>query len=316
MTLDRILINLSEREFSNGLTYTAVTRARRLCDIAFRPFPNFVRYIKVLAPCHIISRSSNFRIARIFGTSSFKERLTEEERKINIINSGKAVQRLKLSDIDCIRDETCLEDSEALLDKLIASFEADNSTENSAIVGELALRILLKLDLSEATEYRRVLIKKITQFCELIDENSVQIERLKLTEIDHIRDETCLEDSEALLKKLIASFENDSSAENTAIVGELAFRIVLKLDHLQASKDRKIIIKKVLQFCELIDGSSEQVSSDTESLKKNFTCYCFASQYMAVHIGIHASTALLRGTLHMSVGTSIRCANGALNVLL
>ena len=43
MTLDRVIINLSEREFANGLTYTAVTRVRRLADIAFRPFPNYER---------------------------------------------------------------------------------------------------------------------------------------------------------------------------------------------------------------------------------------------------------------------------------
>ena len=43
MTLGKVILNLSDREFSNGLTYTAVTRVRRLSDIAFRPFPNFVR---------------------------------------------------------------------------------------------------------------------------------------------------------------------------------------------------------------------------------------------------------------------------------
>ena len=169
-----------------------------------------------------------------------------------------------MSDIDCIRDETCFEDSETLLVKLITSFEADNSTENCAIVGELALRILLKLDQCEPSNCRRDLINKVTQFCELIDECGVQGEKIKLTDIDNIRDETCLEDSEALLKKLIASFENDSSAENRAIVGELAFRIVLKLDLCEPTKIRKNLISKVMQFCELIDGSSEQVSSDTE----------------------------------------------------
>jgi hypothetical protein len=43
MTLDKVMINLSDKEFANGLTYTAVTRVRRLEDIAFQPFPNYER---------------------------------------------------------------------------------------------------------------------------------------------------------------------------------------------------------------------------------------------------------------------------------
>ena len=43
MTLGKVIINLSEKEFANGLTYTAVTRVRKLVDMAFSPFPNFFR---------------------------------------------------------------------------------------------------------------------------------------------------------------------------------------------------------------------------------------------------------------------------------
>ena len=44
MTLGKIIIDLSEKEFASGLTYTAVTRVRRAADMSFRPFPNFIRY--------------------------------------------------------------------------------------------------------------------------------------------------------------------------------------------------------------------------------------------------------------------------------
>ena len=43
MTLGKVIINLSAKEFANGLTYTAVTRVRKLSDLAFDPFPNFYR---------------------------------------------------------------------------------------------------------------------------------------------------------------------------------------------------------------------------------------------------------------------------------
>ena len=75
MTLGKVIINLSEREFSNGLTYTAVTRVRQLSDIAFRPYPNFLRYYKCRNCWY--HRLSHYRISRIFGTASFKERLKE-----------------------------------------------------------------------------------------------------------------------------------------------------------------------------------------------------------------------------------------------
>ena len=66
MTLGKIIVNLSNREFATGLTYTAVSRVKRLADIAFKPFPNYVR------------------ISNIFSTPSFKERLQEESRKAKL----------------------------------------------------------------------------------------------------------------------------------------------------------------------------------------------------------------------------------------
>ena len=38
-TLGKIMLNLGTREFAGGLTYTALTRVRRLADLAFKPFP-------------------------------------------------------------------------------------------------------------------------------------------------------------------------------------------------------------------------------------------------------------------------------------
>ena len=43
MTLDKIIVHLGETEFASGLTYTATTRERRGIDIAFSPYPNFIR---------------------------------------------------------------------------------------------------------------------------------------------------------------------------------------------------------------------------------------------------------------------------------
>ena len=44
MTLDYVILNLGSVEFANGLTYTAVTRVRRLEDMVFKPFPSLSRF--------------------------------------------------------------------------------------------------------------------------------------------------------------------------------------------------------------------------------------------------------------------------------
>ena len=43
--MDKVIVNIGEKEFAVGLTYTAVTRTRRLEDIAFDLFPNFYRIV-------------------------------------------------------------------------------------------------------------------------------------------------------------------------------------------------------------------------------------------------------------------------------
>ena len=46
-TKNRIMINIGDREFACGLTYTAVSRVRSLKDLAFYPFPNFDRIARL-----------------------------------------------------------------------------------------------------------------------------------------------------------------------------------------------------------------------------------------------------------------------------
>ena len=47
VTMQRIMINIGDREFACGLTYTAVSRVRSLKDLAFYPFPNFDRFARL-----------------------------------------------------------------------------------------------------------------------------------------------------------------------------------------------------------------------------------------------------------------------------
>ena len=62
-TLNKIILNIGEKEFASGLTYTAISRATKLENIIFQmPFPNFVRF------------------ENIFKTNKFKKRLAEEDR--------------------------------------------------------------------------------------------------------------------------------------------------------------------------------------------------------------------------------------------
>ncbi len=47
MSLDKVMVNIGDREFSNGLTYTAITRVRRHEDLAFWPFKNYRRFSSI-----------------------------------------------------------------------------------------------------------------------------------------------------------------------------------------------------------------------------------------------------------------------------
>ena len=61
-TMNKIILNLGEKEFASGLTYTAISRATKLENIAFEPFPTLERMMQG------------------FGKARFKERLAEEKR--------------------------------------------------------------------------------------------------------------------------------------------------------------------------------------------------------------------------------------------
>ena len=61
-TLDKIILDLGAKEFAQGLTYTAISRATKLENIAFDKFP------------------PQDRIMSIFRSDRFKERLLEEKR--------------------------------------------------------------------------------------------------------------------------------------------------------------------------------------------------------------------------------------------
>ena len=43
-SLDRVIINLGNKEFSNGLTYTAISRCRKIENLSFYPMKNYRRF--------------------------------------------------------------------------------------------------------------------------------------------------------------------------------------------------------------------------------------------------------------------------------
>ena len=62
MSLDRIIANLGDREFSNGLTYTALSRCRKISNLALSPFPEWTRF------------------RNMFRSKAFKKRQEEDEK--------------------------------------------------------------------------------------------------------------------------------------------------------------------------------------------------------------------------------------------
>ena len=62
MSLDKIIVNLGKKEFSLGLSYTALSRCTKIRNLALAPFPNWNRFKKM------------------FKSQSFRKRLQEEER--------------------------------------------------------------------------------------------------------------------------------------------------------------------------------------------------------------------------------------------
>lgn len=79
---------------------------------------------------------------RIFGAASFKERVNEEQRKKALYQNTTEIddtEMLDLTQMETVRQETCLQDSEILLQKLIASFARDKS--NIVVLGKFRLTV-------------------------------------------------------------------------------------------------------------------------------------------------------------------------------
>ena len=47
MNLGLTVVNVGEREFAPGLTYTACSRVKTIEDLVFDPFPNFLRFKQI-----------------------------------------------------------------------------------------------------------------------------------------------------------------------------------------------------------------------------------------------------------------------------
>ena len=58
-----IIVNVGEREFAAGLTYTACSRVRTIQDLTFEPFPNYLRFKQIfltnLSKIEKLSRREN-----------------------------------------------------------------------------------------------------------------------------------------------------------------------------------------------------------------------------------------------------------------
>ena len=61
-TLDKIVLDIGDKEFASGFTYTAISRAKKLEHVAFETFPSYLI------------------IRNIFHSVRFKNRVKEEER--------------------------------------------------------------------------------------------------------------------------------------------------------------------------------------------------------------------------------------------
>lgn len=62
MTLGKVIVDLGDKEFSVGLTYTALSRCKKFEDLAFSPLPYYDR------------------MTRYFNYGVFKCRRTEDKR--------------------------------------------------------------------------------------------------------------------------------------------------------------------------------------------------------------------------------------------
>ena len=61
--MDKTIVNIGPKEFASGITYVACSRVRRLADLVFDPYPNYLRF------------------CQIFATKSFQNRLYEKNKE-------------------------------------------------------------------------------------------------------------------------------------------------------------------------------------------------------------------------------------------
>ena len=57
MTLDKVILNIGKSEFANGLTYTGLSRVKKIEDLAFDdPFPAHERFLSIQKPKQFVYR--------------------------------------------------------------------------------------------------------------------------------------------------------------------------------------------------------------------------------------------------------------------
>ena len=49
-SLDRVIINIGDLEFSNGLTYTAISRCKAVEMLSFKPMKSYERFKQIFKP--------------------------------------------------------------------------------------------------------------------------------------------------------------------------------------------------------------------------------------------------------------------------
>ena len=80
MTLDKIIIDLSEKEFASGFDVHSRHQGQKSSRHVIQTFPQLYQvYVSTDTSC--IKYMFFFRMAKIFQSKAFKERIAEEARK-------------------------------------------------------------------------------------------------------------------------------------------------------------------------------------------------------------------------------------------
>ena len=61
-TLDKVILNIGDREFQTGLTFVGASRVKSFEGLSFKPFPNYDRFLQISS------------------SPTLKKRMKEEER--------------------------------------------------------------------------------------------------------------------------------------------------------------------------------------------------------------------------------------------